>query len=117
MKSTSVLATLEITNVLTEVKAERLRQINEEGWSPDYDDQQSNGQISAAAGCYALEDSSADIDSKFPRRELPDGVPKAWPWLSNWWKPTTRRRNLIKAAALIVAEIERLDRARKAKRL
>lgn len=28
-----------------------------------------------------------------------------------WWKPGAPRRMLIKAAALIVAEIERLDRA------
>lgn len=27
------------------------------------------------------------------------------------WKPTTSRRDLVKAAALILAEIERLDRA------
>lgn len=27
-----------------------------------------------------------------------------------WWKPTNRRRDLVKAAALILAEIERLDR-------
>jgi hypothetical protein len=34
-----------------------------------------------------------------------------WPWDLKWWKPTTPRRDLVKAAALIVAEIERLDRA------
>jgi hypothetical protein len=28
-----------------------------------------------------------------------------------WWKPTNRRRDLVKAGALILAEIERLDRA------
>lgn len=28
----------------------------------------------------------------------------------DWWKPKDRRRNLVKAGALIVAEIERLDR-------
>jgi hypothetical protein len=34
-----------------------------------------------------------------------------WPWDRKWWKPTDRRRDLVKAAALILAEIERLDRA------
>ncbi|MEB3421767.1 hypothetical protein VK682_24660 [Salipiger manganoxidans] len=34
-----------------------------------------------------------------------------WPWDRKWWKPTTPRRDLVKAGALIVAEIERLDRA------
>ena len=31
-------------------------------------------------------------------------------WDSEWWKPKDRRRDLIRAGALIVAEIERLDR-------
>jgi len=32
-------------------------------------------------------------------------------WAREWWKPKDRRRDLIRAAALIVAEIERLDHA------
>ena len=31
-------------------------------------------------------------------------------WSKDWWKPKDKRRDLIRAAALIVAEIERLDR-------
>lgn len=34
-----------------------------------------------------------------------------WPWDREWWKPKDRRRNLVRAAALLIAEIERLDRA------
>ena len=34
----------------------------------------------------------------------------AWPWDSGWWKPKNRRHDLVRAAALVVAEIERLDR-------
>lgn len=34
-----------------------------------------------------------------------------WPWSRAWWKPASRRRCLIKAGALILAEIERIDRA------
>jgi hypothetical protein len=37
--------------------------------------------------------------------------PQQWPWLSKWWKPKDRRRDLVRAAALVIAEIERLDRA------
>lgn len=40
-----------------------------------------------------------------------DDPPRNWPWHRVWWKPSTRRRNLVKAGALILAEIERLDRA------
>ena len=38
-------------------------------------------------------------------------VPATWPWGASWWKPGDPRRMLVKAAALILAEIERLDRA------
>lgn len=39
-------------------------------------------------------------------------IPRQWPftWWLDWWKPTTYRRDLVKAGALILAEIERLDR-------
>jgi hypothetical protein len=33
-----------------------------------------------------------------------------WPWAAEWYKPTDRRRDLVKAASLLLAEIERLDR-------
>jgi len=36
---------------------------------------------------------------------------RTWPWAEKWWKPKNERRDLVKAAALILAEIERLDRA------
>ena len=36
-----------------------------------------------------------------------------WPWDEKWWKPFPDPiRNLVKSAALIVAEIERLQRAK-----
>lgn len=40
-----------------------------------------------------------------------DGSPADRPWPDEWWKPAGPRRNLVKAGALILAEIERLDRA------
>lgn len=76
-----------------DVLAERRRQIDEEGWTADHDDEHTKGQLAAAATCYVT------------------GRSLYWPWLRSWWKPTTRRRNLVKAGALILAEIERLDRA------
>ena len=40
------------------------------------------------------------------------GAPFGWPhtWDASWWKPKDRRRDLVRAGALIIAEIERLDR-------
>jgi hypothetical protein len=36
---------------------------------------------------------------------------EGWPWDEKWWKPSTNPiRNLVKAGALIAAEIDRLQR-------
>ena len=89
--------------VIEEVSAERRRQIDVEGWTPEHDDAHAFGEMSRAAACYALE---ATKDNHF----APGGAPVTWPWSAKWWKPKDRRRDLIRAAALIVAEIERFDR-------
>lgn len=93
-------------SAIEDVAAERRRQVEEEGWTAEHDDQHRGGSMAVAAACYSL-------------TALPDGpsnefVSSLWPWTgwaSKWFKPTDKRRNLVKAAALIVAEIERLDRA------
>lgn len=36
---------------------------------------------------------------------------KYWPWSLNWFKPSSPRRDLVKAGALILTEIERIDLA------
>jgi hypothetical protein len=80
------------------IAAERQRQIEAEGWTPEHDDEHDDGQLAKAASCYA---SPPDCTNRH----------FDWPWAMEWWKPSEdRRRELIKAAALIVAEIERLDR-------
>ncbi|MDY1360597.1 hypothetical protein [Pseudomonas aeruginosa] len=84
----------------------RRRQITAEGWTPEHDDQHSHGQMARAAACYALAGSSAPNDGTAALL-----VSLAWPWDEQWWKPSTARRDLIKACALALAEIERLDRA------
>lgn len=82
-----------LTQAAVDVLAERRRQIEVEGWTPEHDDGHRHSELADAAACYATND-----------RTL-------WPWSAEWWKPTTRRRDLVRAAALILAEIERLDRA------
>ncbi len=92
--------------VLLDVINERYRQIAVEGWTPEHDDQHVNGEMAAAASSYAL-NTVNDFDGPHPRTLADD----AWPWADDWWKPDNPRRDLVKAAALILAEIERLDRA------
>lgn len=95
-----------MTAAARDVLRERFRQIHAENWSAAHDDAHTGGEMARAAACYASFAGEADNY----RHHFP-GVPLTWPWDCLWWKPTNRRRDLIKAAALIVAEIERLDRA------
>lgn len=89
-----------------DVQAERRRQVEAEGWTPEHDDEHSHGQMARAAACYALAGSSAPNDGTAALL-----VSLAWPRDEQWWKPSTARRDLVKACALALAEIERLDRA------
>ncbi|HID9945579.1 TPA: hypothetical protein ACXJMC_002673 [Pseudomonas aeruginosa] len=89
-----------------DVLAERRRQVEAEGWTPEHDDEHDNGEMARAAACYALAGSSAPNDGTAALL-----VSLAWPWDQQWWKPTSARRDLVKACALALAEIERLDRA------
>lgn len=89
-------------SVIDEIAAERRRQIEEEDWTPEHDDEHRAGELADAAACYAADDGA------HPNEGEP---PSGWPWGANWWKPKDRRHDLIRAGALIVAEIERLDRA------
>ena len=39
------------------------------------------------------------------------GILRLWPWSDKWWKPSDDPvRNLVKAGALLAAEIDRLQR-------
>ena len=93
-------------DAIDDIKAERLRQMHQEGWSEQHDDQHTNGEMAQAAGCYALHAGLPE-----PAQVRPGYAPQDWPWEAKWWKPKDRRRDLVRAGALIVAEIERLDRA------
>lgn len=91
------------TNAARDVLAERRRQIEKEGWTSEHDDEHAEG-LACAAACYAAGSRRLMIEGDMADIEV-------WPWDESWWKPTNRRRDLVKAGALILAEIERLDRA------
>ena len=84
-----------------DVLKERCRQVEEEGYEPESDDGYTDYQLPRAAICYAIK--AAGLPSH--RATL------YWPFPAPAFKPTERRANLVKAAALLLAEIERLDRA------
>lgn len=88
------------------IALERWRQIYEEQWSTFDDDQYTDEELIDAAHCY--------INARRYREVFlqEDAVPLRWPWDDVWWKPTSenRMRELVKAGALIAAEIDRLLR-------
>ncbi|GAB3467445.1 hypothetical protein [Azotobacter salinestris] len=93
----------ELTAAARDVLAERRRQIEVEGFSLEHDSQYDLGEFPAAAACYAL---FAQRQVLGLRKCEPD---HAWPWNLGCWKPGDARSALVKAAALLLAEIERMD--------
>ncbi len=94
------------------IAAERLRQVEEEGWTPEHDAAHTRGEIAKAAACYASPDpiyveQRGGGSHRGPRDWITFVTP--WPWSFLWWKSTNRIRDLVKAGALIAAEIDRLS--------
>lgn len=103
-----------VSQAAHDVIAERSRQITAEGWTPEHDDEHEDMSLAQAAACYA---SSTKMGSELRRDEFAPlesevPVPVFWPisWSVNWWKPKDYRRDLVRAAAMLIAEIERIDR-------
>lgn len=90
---------------VTAIAQERRGQIEREGYAPSEDDAYTAGELAKAAACYVMrvalrEDEDPDATA----------VPALWPWARCWWKPKDRRSNLVRAGALIAAELDRMDR-------
>lgn len=85
------------------IGAERQRQVECEGWTPEHDDGHDDSELLRAALCYAMPSGLRDPIGRAPR---------SWPWDISDWRPTPddRVRELVKAGALIAAEIDRLQR-------
>lgn len=114
------------------IAAERMRQVSDEGWTADHDAEHSDGELAMAAACYA---SFAVGDQIYVRREYATNMEFAdpWPWDRGWDKRmhigtganyprydldltvAQRVEFLVKAGALIAAEIDRLLRERAAR--
>jgi hypothetical protein len=104
------MSTLAAENVVQEILAERRRQIEAEGYSAAHDDGYNDGALARAAAAYALLAGTSGWPLVI-RPATNTSAPSWWPWRAKFWKPKDARRDLTRAAALLVAEIERLDRA------
>lgn len=87
------------------IAEERERQKYVENFNTEHDKQWVNGQLANAAASYALTDTERIAVGK------KNGIVETWPFSKDWWKPTPNNRikELIKAGALIAAEIDRLQ--------
>jgi len=116
------------TEALNDVVEERDRQQAKEGWTLDHDDEHADGKLALLAAVYA---SPVPIKCEQQARcgcrglsECNHGWDTAWydaAWVfaddeQGGHKPKSRREDLVRAGALILAEIERLDRAEQHKR-
>lgn len=120
------------------IAEERQRQIEIEGWSAEHDAKHRSFEMSGAAACYvahniskAIKDVNHTNQSPLAEFKIYDfgernflvnsgdrgdrqirkaGWRNGWPWDMKWWKPSKDPiKNLIKAGALIAAEIDRLQ--------
>lgn len=89
------------------IAAERKRQIEVEGWTSRHDDWHKNGEMARLAALYATRHVKWRKTGK--ARTL---FRMLWPsqWARQWWKPRTPIANLVRAGALIAAELDRLAR-------
>jgi hypothetical protein len=100
-----------LSKAIVDVLAERQRQIDIKGWTPEHDDEHGHGEMAGAAACYAHHvNARAWVVGTTHDDYAQEPSPDLWPWSEDSWKPTTPRRDLVKAAALLLAEIERRDR-------
>lgn len=107
---------------IEQIAMERLRQINQEGWTPEHDDEHTDGSLALVAICYATPIPIFQREGDEQYFAFVDPWPDSWD--SAWDKrpfdryhgklreptPDERIRMLVKAGALIAAEIDRLQR-------
>lgn len=93
-----------LTAAAHDVLAERRRQIEAEGYTARHDDMHRNGELARAGASYAL-------CAALRRVADLDRVLSLWPFAREGFKHQDARASLVAAGALILAEIERIDRA------
>lgn len=92
---------------------ERLRQINEEGYDYRHDDSHNRGELAGAAAWYAMNAINYVDTINLTATLKGKDHHTLWPWADEWYKPKTPLHDLIRAGALIAAEIDRLQRLKK----
>lgn len=106
------------------IAEERKRQQEVEGWTLEHDDQHTDESLAMAAALYASPEDRLELVEYCGECKTVERIDDPWPW---WWRNDggrisdhhlwdkrnehPRMRRLQIAGALIVAEMERLQRA------
>lgn len=96
-----------VRRAAAEITAERARQVEVEGYAPEHDDAHDQGDLLRAALLYYQQGTGR------PPILRDDGSPIGWPWEAASWKPRDPARDLVRAGALAMAEVDRLGRAQR----
>lgn len=91
-----------------DIADERTIQQSQKNHTTADDDKLVENELIRAGVAYAM---SASRDSEGNRSAPTSLIHDVWPWSKESYKEHDRRRSLVIAAALLVAEIERIDRA------
>lgn len=101
-------------NVIGDVIAERVRQMRVKGYTYEHDDEHMNREIARGAATHVLHyvHRAVFAAASLAEYRMLAGAPKDCGWPDDWndFEPSTPRADLVRAAAMIIAEIERLDR-------
>lgn len=100
------------SQAMVDVFNERQRQIETEGYSTAMDDSYKGNELVRASAGYVdhVVGRSWTYNKEMPEVYQNEEVPEFWPWDDSFWKPKSPRNDLVRAAALLIAEIERIDR-------
>ena len=104
---------LKLTAAAHDVLKERARQVAQEGYDTEHDDSHVNDEVAAMAALFVMPEAARDWDASSTGygRTLGEAIlPPDW----NYPRLGDRRDQLIKGAAMALAEIERIDRAAQA---
>lgn len=94
-----------------DVLGERARQRRMEGYDDEHDDAHDDFSLSSAAIAYVMDARLRGTTG----HGFTESPPADWPWDINDWKPKAIRQALVAAAAMVIAEIERIDRIERAR--
>lgn len=93
------------------IAAERERQLTAEGFSRESDQEYLRGELAKAATAY-VQLAAMDLEAGTRDHIAWHGPAAVWPWAPEWWRPVDARRDLVRAGALIAAQIDLIDSAK-----